>query len=92
MPLRNANSNMKSLFMGGMGMWWLLRGATVILKWWLSPRSREQSAELNRCFDCAQDNEVLLRPTGYESLVALLELLEMLHHVPGAAGGTLGPV
>lgn len=61
------------------------------MRWRLSQRSREQSAQLNRCFDCVQDNEVLLRPTGYPSQVALPKLLDR-DRAPGAAGGTVSPV
>lgn len=50
----------------------------------------EQSAELNRCFHGPQDNEVLLRPAGCESLRR--SRLETPDRAPGAAAGTVGPV
>lgn len=94
MPLRNANNNMKSPSMGavGEGVGTQREECECHPQMVLSPRSREQSAQLNRCFDCVQDNEVLLRPTGCESQVALPKPLEMPDRAPGAAGGTTGPV
>lgn len=98
MLLRNANNNMKSVFVwGGRAGGCRARSARVTLKWLLSAAVQQggmgggdAGPQLNRCFDCVQDNEVLLCPTGCESQAALSKPLDM--RAPGAAGGTLGRV